>query len=208
MVGIITLALIVFSNSLNVDVWVDKENASYYPTEELHVFFQANRDCYVAIYNSEKGGSINKLFPLEDERGWIEAHRIYELPPTDADYAYVIEGPANIEKIIALASEQRLPDLEDQGPDIISSVIEIHIKEAEPAQLRIVATPPNCRIYVTDTFSGNEKYYGKTPETLILRPGEYIVTIKKTGFRTLTRKVWFEPGEKRSVSVQLTPYWY
>jgi hypothetical protein len=209
MVQLILLCLVVLNNSpLDIDLWLDREDAIYHPTENLEIFFQTSHACYVSVYNIESGGRITRLFPPEGASGWVEASRIYKLPSEDADYDYVIEGPEGIETIIILASNQRLPKFNDAGPDIVSKTIEVYIHEPDPGRLKIVTTPPQCRIYITDMESGDEDYVGKAPQTIYLRPGEYIVEIKKTGFKTLTRKIWIEPGENRRVKVQLLPVWY
>jgi hypothetical protein len=118
----------------------------------------------------------------------------------------VIEGPEGVESIIAVASKERLPELDDEGKDIVTKVVEIHIEEPEPAKLRIISTPKNCRIYITDVDTGEEEYIGKSPRTIGIRPGQYRVRIKKFGYRTLIRKIWLDPGERRRVFVKLIPY--
>lgn len=200
------LSLLTVNGSLNVELWVDREDAVYYPTDNLRIFFRTNRDCFVAVFNIEKGGRVNMLFPQEEEDGWVEAGRVYQLPPRNADYDYVVSGPEGIETIIAVASINRLPTLQDEGPDIVSEAVDIYIREPEPARLSIVSKPNNCRIYITEAESGDEEYIGKTPRTIVMRPGEYTVEIKKVGYRTLKRRIWLDPGERRRVFVELRRY--
>jgi hypothetical protein len=200
------LFLLTLPGPLDIDIWVDKEDATYYPTENLHIFFQANKDCYVAIYNIEVGGRENLLFPPEGKDGRVEAGKTYELPPETADYDYVVSGPVGTEKIIALASAEPLTDLYDERPGVVKEIIEIYIEEPEPAKLRIISTPSHCRIYITELETGETEYIGKAPRTIVIRPGGYKVKIKKIGCRTLTRKVWLDPGERRRIFVKLRPY--
>ncbi|MCK4251462.1 DUF4384 domain-containing protein [candidate division WOR-3 bacterium] len=207
MFPIMLLSLLVLQyGPLNIDVWVDKEEAIYYTTENLKVFFRTDQDCYVAVYDIEVGGREYLLFPLEGEDGWVEAGKTYELPSETADYDYVLSGPEGIETIIVVGSKARLPDLNDEGPDIVREAIEIFVKEPEPGKLRIISTPENCRIYITEIESDDQEYIGKAPRTIVLRPGEYIVKIKKLGYRTLTRRIWLEPGEPRRMFVKLRRY--
>ena len=201
------LALLVLnSSSLSIDIWTNKDDAIYYPTEVLSVFFRTNKDCYVAIYDIEVGGREYRLFPPEGEDGWVQGGRIYELPPETADYEYVIAGPGGIETIIALASTHGLPNRGDESPDIAQDVHEIFIKEPQPAKLRIVSTPKQCHIYIMELDTGDEEYIGETPRTIVIRPGEYLVTIKKSGFKTMSRRIWLDPGEHRRVFVELMRY--
>jgi hypothetical protein len=200
------LLCVLNSNPLSIDVWTDKDDAIYYPTEVLTVFFRTNQDCYIAIYDTEVGGSEYRLFPPEGGSGWVQGGRIYQLPPETADYEYVIAGPGGIETIIALASTHRLPSRGDDGPDIVQDVHEIFIKESQPAKLRIVSTPQQCHIYIMELDTGDEEYIGETPRTIVIRPGEYLVTIKKPGFKTMSRRIWLDPGEHRRVFVELMRY--
>lgn len=202
----IILCTLLTSSLVNVDVWVDEEDAVYYATENLRVFFTTDEACFIAVYNIEVGGGVSQLFPLEGHDGWVEPGVVYELPPPDADYEYVIYGEPGIETIIAVASQQRLPGLDDEAPDVTRKVIEIYVEEPEPATLRFISTPENCRIYVYSVEDDEEEYIGRAPCTVGVRPGEYIVTIKQSGYRTLTRKLWLEPGERRRVFVKLRAY--
>ena len=142
--------LLLNSSSLNIDLWVDKEDAIYYPPENLEIFFKANQDCYVAIYDIEVGGREYRLFPPEGEDGWVTAGEIYQLPPEHADYDYVVSGDAGIETIVAVSSSTKLPRLSDDDPDVVKQALEIYIEESEPARLRIISTPKKCRVYIKE----------------------------------------------------------
>lgn len=204
---LILLSLLSLHNgSLDIDIWVAKEDAIYYPTENLKIFFRANQDCFIAVYDIEVGGRESLLFPPEGEDGWVEAGQTYELPPETAEYDYVISGPEGIETIVAVASTEKLPDLNSEESDVVKKTMEIYIEEPEAATLRIISTPKKCRIYMTEVETGDNEYIGKAPHTVVIRPGEYIIKIKKLGFRTLTRRVWLEPGERRRIFVKLIPY--
>ncbi len=203
---LLILSLLYANQALEIDVWFDREEPVYYPTDNLQVFFRANQNCFIAVYNIEVGGRENILFPLEGETGWIEAHQIYTLPPDTADYDYVVGGPEGTETIIVVASRKSLPDLHDEGPDVVREATEIYIEEPEPAVLRIISTPKNCWVFITEVDSDDNEYSNKAPRTIVLRPGEYIVEIKKSGYRSLTRRIWLEPGERRRVFVKLRRY--
>jgi len=197
------MSLITAGAPLEVSLWTDHEGAPYNTGDLLTIYFSANQSCYVALYNIEQGGGVTRLFPPEDDNGWVRGGQVYQLPPDYADYDYRVTGPAGVETIILVASVNRLPALNDDGPDIITEVVDIEITEPEPAELMIVTVPRRCRIYITETESGNREYAGESPRAIVLNPGEYMVEIKKAGFRTLRRSVSLEPGEKRKVRVQL-----
>jgi hypothetical protein len=203
MLPILILSLFTAVNPLEITLWVDREDAVYTPGDNLSVYFTANQDCYLAVYNVEQGGGVSRLFPPEDDDGWIRGGQVYQLPPEHADYDYRISGPEGVETIIAVASSTRLPGIDDEGPDIVTQLIDIQISEPEPAELIIVSDPRNCRIYITEVESGTTEYVGDSPRVIGLKPGEYTVEIKKAGYRTLRRTVSLQPGEKRKVHVRL-----
>ncbi|MEO0206827.1 MAG: DUF4384 domain-containing protein, partial [candidate division WOR-3 bacterium] len=192
-------------NPINIQMWLNKEEPAYIPGERLKVFFKADKDCFVAVFNIDVGGRENLLFPQQGDNGFIRANRVYELPSPDADYEYEITGPEGTERIIILASTKGLPDLEDVE-SVSRKEIEISIEEPEPAKLRIISTPSKCRIYIKEVMSGERIYVGRTPHTIVLRPGEYIVEIKKLGYQTIRRRIFLEPNDKRRVYVNLLPW--
>lgn len=190
---------------VNLDIWLDRDDYTFYPGDRIKIFFKADRDCYVAIYDIDAGGRESLLFPPQGENGYIQKDRVYELPPPDADYDYEVTGPEGIERIIVLASTEKLPELSDNDK-IFKKEIELSIEEPEPARLRIISTPPKCKIYIKEMKSGDKVYIGKTPRTIVLKPGEYIVEIKKWGYQTMKRRIRLEPDEKRRVYVKLLPW--
>lgn len=192
-------------NQVNVDVWLDRSEYTFYPGDRLKLFFKADRDCYIAVYNIDVGGREHILFPQQGETGFVQKDSVYELPPANADYDYEITGPEGIEKIVVLASTIRLPTLVDTER-IFKKEIELRIEEPEPAKLRIISTPPKCKIYIKEVKSGKRVYIGRTPRTIVLKPGEYIVEIKKFGYDSIKRRIMLEPGEKRRVYVHLFPW--
>lgn len=198
------LSLIALSNPLNISIWVNHDDAIYEPGENLYVYFGADRGCYLAVYNVEQGGGVSRLFPPDGDDGWIRGGQTYQLPSQSSDFDYVVSGPEGIETIVAMASRQRLPTLDDEGVDIVTEIIHIQIREVESAELVIVSRPENCRIYVIDAESGEREYVGKTPRGVVLRPGEYVVEIKKVGYRPLERSIRLQPGETRKVYVKLS----
>ena len=202
----ILLSLIALNNPLQVSLWVDRQDRVYQPGDNLFIYFSASQDCFVALYDIEQGGGVTRLFPPEDADGWVRGGQTYQIPAESADYDYVVSGPEGVETMIVMASQDRLPELHDEGPGIATEMIDIQIKELEPAELIIVSAPKKCRIYVTEAESGIREYVGKTPRGIVLRPGEYFVEIKKVGYRPLERSISLAAGEDRKVFVRLSRY--
>uniref|UniRef100_A0A7C4X9V2 DUF4384 domain-containing protein n=1 Tax=candidate division WOR-3 bacterium TaxID=2052148 RepID=A0A7C4X9V2_UNCW3 len=191
-------------DSVNIDVWFNKDEPVYNPGENLKIFFRTDKDCYIAVYDIEVGGRENLLFPPEGESGMVRANMVYELPPEDADFDYEITGPEGTERIIILASLSGLPEIKDRT--VIKKEIAITVIEPEPAKLKIISSPKRCRIYIESVQTGDEVYIGYTPRTIVLKPGEYIVRIKKAGYVSLEKRIKLEPDERRRVYVRLLPW--
>lgn len=94
---------------LEIDVWVDNEDGIYYKGEEITIFFQADYDCYAAIYSVDTRGDVNLLFP-EDHRddGFIRGGELYSIPGGYSDYSLIVSGPEGIEHIQAVASVEKI----------------------------------------------------------------------------------------------------
>jgi hypothetical protein len=203
MVFVMLLSLITLNSDLQVSMWADQDDAIYHPGDLLTIYFTANQGCFLAVYNVEQGGGVSRLFPPQGDDGWVRGGQTYQLPPEHADYDYRVSGPEGVETIIAVATLDRLPTLQDEGPDIVTEVIDVQIQEPESAELIIVSEPRDCRIYITEELSGLREYVGDTPRAIVLKPGEYVVEVKKAGYRSLRRSVDLRPGEQRKVFVRL-----
>ena len=206
MAGLIFAIFITANSAVDIELWVDKEEPIYQVNEHLGIFFKTDVDCYVAIYDIEVGGDEYRLFPPDGDEGWVTAGHVYELPGNAADYNYVISGPPGVETIIAYASMEPIPDLHDLDSDISRRTVEIYVQEPAPAKLRFISTPDDCRIYITELMTDDTEYVGRAPRTVVIRPGEYIVAIKRTGFHTLKRRITIDPDDRRRIFVKLTPY--
>ncbi len=111
------------THKLDVDVWVDKgQDASYYPGEDIRVFFRANQDAYVLLYNVDTQGRVSLLFPYDyrDQR-LVQGDRPVPVPGNGEDYYLKVNGPAGTEMVVAIVSREPFPiadlgwnsDLED-----------------------------------------------------------------------------------------------
>ncbi len=96
----------IHKKDLDIRVWTNKtEGKSFGQGEHIIIYFQANRDCYVTIYNLDTRGNINLLFPIEDsEPNYVEGGRIYTIPDYYDDFDLVVDGPPGTEYIQAVAS--------------------------------------------------------------------------------------------------------
>jgi hypothetical protein len=202
MLPLALLVLLNLNGALDVDIWVNKEDAVYQPGEKLRISFEATEDCYAAVYDIEPGGKASRLFPPEGDSGWVKAEHTYELPPPTADVDYVVGEDPGEEEFVVLASRDHLPTLADSSNAVIRKTARITIEEPEPARLRIISTPGHGRIYITEVASGEKTYLGRAPKTIELAPGDYVITVKLAGYYTISRRIRLEAGDWRRVFVR------
>ncbi|MCK4404360.1 MAG: DUF4384 domain-containing protein, partial [candidate division Zixibacteria bacterium] len=91
---------------LDIEVWMDKgEGVTYYPGEDIKVYFRTSRDCYVVIYNIDTRGYVHLLYPLDRRDDlYVEGGRVYRIPDRFDDYDLTVNGPEGVEYIQAVAS--------------------------------------------------------------------------------------------------------
>lgn len=95
------------NGSLDIEVWTNKEEgASFGQGENLVVYFRANRDCYVTVYDLNTEGDINLLYPYDPrDDHFIEGGRVYTIPDYYDDFVLRVNGDPGLEFIQAVASE-------------------------------------------------------------------------------------------------------
>jgi len=103
-----------YDRFLDVEIWTD--NDEYYQGENIVISFQANRDCFVAIYNVDTRGRVNLIFPTDPrENGWIEGGEVYQIPSPYDEYDLTVRGPEGMEllQIVASGKPFAVPDWYD-----------------------------------------------------------------------------------------------
>lgn len=203
MLPLLLLVLVDSEIGLTADIRVDREDAVYEFGERIEILFEVSRDCYAAVYDIEPGGRAVRLFPREGSEGWVRANQTYRLPEPDAEVDYVVGETEGEESFVIVASPEFLPDLEDTSGNVVWEVQQITVEPPEPVHLRIITTPSRGRIYITEVESDETEYIGKAPRTIVLKPGEYIITIKRVGYYTMDRRIVLEPGDRRRIFVRL-----
>ncbi len=95
---------------LDIEVWADKgDGATYYPGDDIKVYFRASRDCYVVVYNIDTRGYVHLLYPVDRrDDPYVEGGRVYRIPDRFDEYELTVNGPDGMEYIQAVASFEPL----------------------------------------------------------------------------------------------------
>jgi uncharacterized protein DUF4384 len=126
---------VVRAGRLDVDVWINKDEGGVYnPGESMRVYFRANSDGYVLVFNVDTEGYVHLVYPYgPGDQFSVEGARTYRIPSRSDPYDLVADGPPGIEYVVAVASpipfqdlpwylsadraDGGRPDLEDEGDD-------------------------------------------------------------------------------------------
>lgn len=89
----------------DIEIWTNKGyDATYYYGEDIAVYFRAERDCYVVVYDIDPSGAVTVLFPSNYyNSSFVTGDRVYRIPDYYSDYALEVSGASGTEHIFAVA---------------------------------------------------------------------------------------------------------
>lgn len=107
------------SPSFSVRLWTDRGDTAtgipgYRIGEFVTLYFEADRDCYVTIFDFTTSGSIHVLFPnsfMPNNR--VKANRTYRIPDAQAGFKIRVTGPPGIERLKLFATTKDIPLFEE-----------------------------------------------------------------------------------------------
>lgn len=209
---------------LNRDCFVPKQRAT--------VRFWTDRATYVYIYNIDSKGRVWLLFPNGFSREpWVSKGE-HLLPDSDR-YSLVIEGPAGVEYIQAIASLYPIPWLEYRGDKPFrllstkagagkfSEELERWLKRSLPkgswaidwveygvswGKLIVRSWPPEAEVYVDGRFLGMTRSEGEDEPAkleLWLGKGYHHVLLTKEGFGSRSRSIYLGACETEELEFRL-----
>ncbi|SEI70572.1 LGFP repeat-containing protein [Deinococcus reticulitermitis] len=143
---------------LKVDVWVNKDasgdrNPVYRRGEDISVGLRTNQDAYVYLFNVNASGVIDLFFPNGyEESNFVKAGVTRVFPPRGAGYTFTVGGPNGQDKLLALASTQRLDlgDLARFGEQQRFATVRVRGQGQLAQALSIVVNPLPADGWVTD----------------------------------------------------------
>jgi len=93
--------------------------------DKIVVYFMADMDCYLTLFNIGTSGKLTILFPnYLFQNNFITANKIYAIPGKEYPFEYELSGPPGVEKIKAIAttSKRNLVDFEFSKADFFHTV--------------------------------------------------------------------------------------
>lgn len=103
-----TAAAPISAEVIQVDLRVRGDETVFVPSDELVMYAETDRDCYLVVYNVDSYGRVRLLYPGDpDDSAWVEGGRTVRIPPHGSRYDLVLGDPG-VEFIAAVASDDQI----------------------------------------------------------------------------------------------------
>jgi len=95
------------ADDLQISIWPDRgEGASYAIGDPIAMNVEANKDCFLILYNIDTRGNLRILFPYDPwDDNFVSAGDVIRFPRSQDGYDWTVDGPAGIEYVQAIATE-------------------------------------------------------------------------------------------------------
>ncbi len=99
---------------INIKLVLDKSKVK--PGDTVAVNFEADRDCYLTLIDVGTSGKITRLWPndFSGNDNFVKADKRYSFPSSSDRFLFRVSGPDGIERIIAIATEDKNAIISDQ----------------------------------------------------------------------------------------------
>ncbi|WP_293909253.1 DUF4384 domain-containing protein [Deinococcus sp.] len=226
---------------VSVRVYTDKnpdgsQTPDYRVGEKITINVITNQDAYVYLFNIDGSGKIDQLLPNRFASGanFVKANVVKSFPAPGDTFTFDIDGPAGLNKVLALASktELNLGDLSSfSGQQNELATVKAKGQEQLAQALSIVVNPIPQNSWVSDTafynvalaqqvqtgnlFVGtnvpggvvflNGQRLGDANQTYsAIRPGSYPVRITAPGYRDYVANISIRAGATTNVNVEFS----
>ncbi len=133
-----------------VQLWTDREDATYKVGEEVKLYFKTDKDCYLTLFCVGAGGKVYIIFPNEYHKdNFVKAGNEYSVLPEGAKFVLKAVKPAGVELIKGIATLVRVPLLEKEDIKPAGPVQEVNLPEEQLARSLGITFNPVKRQYWT-----------------------------------------------------------
>jgi hypothetical protein len=147
--------------TFSVEVFLDKDSSgnatpSYQIGEAISIGVRVSEAAYIYVFNVRSTGEIIQILPnrydADGQNNYLQAGETKYFPPRGARYAFNVDGPNGLDKVIAVASRsqldtRQLADFTGTGNFATSNIGQDGFAQT----FSIVVTPIPQEDWVTDT---------------------------------------------------------
>jgi len=221
---------------LKVDVTLSKngDNPAYTIGQPITVSVSVNQDAYVYLFSVKASGGVDLILPNRFSGGenFLKAGETRTFPPQGAKFSFTVDGPAGQEKVLAVASRNKL-DIDQiatfkGAKPLAETNVQVRTQENLARALSIVVEPVPAADWVTSVASyrvvapapttgtllinnlpvGATVFFdnatvGQVGTTFTLTPGKHSVRIVLEGYRPFTGTVTVGAGKTSTFQPQL-----
>jgi hypothetical protein len=162
--------------TFSVEVFTDKDSSgsgtpSYQIGEAISIGVRVSEAAYVYVFNVRSTGEVIQILPnrydQDGQNNYLQAGETKYFPPRGARYAFNVDGPNGLDKVIAVASRsqldtRQLADFTGTGNFATSDIGQDGFAQT----FSIVVTPIPQEDWVTDTalfYVGSQTVTSTTP---------------------------------------------
>jgi hypothetical protein len=227
--------------SFDVEVFVDRDPSgrgapAYGVGEAIQLGVRVSEDAYVYLFSISADGEVVQILPNRfDAAGrdnYVRANQTTYFPPSGARYSYVVDPPAGLAKVIAVASKREIDTrtlasfrserdfqatstIGEEGFARALSIVVQPLPQQDwvtSTALYYVGRAPAQAAYgtlsVTSSPTNAEVYIdgqfaGFTPLRWGERPGSVTVEVRRDGYQTESQRVNVRPGSVTDVALTL-----
>jgi hypothetical protein len=92
-----------------VDLWVDRQDATYKVGDQIVFYFKASKDCRLTLFNVGTSGKVAIIFPNDHHKdNAVKAGMEYRIPAKDAKYLFRAQGPVGEDVVKAIATLEKV----------------------------------------------------------------------------------------------------
>jgi hypothetical protein len=107
----------------SIKIWSDRgTNPVYQKDEKMKFYVRATKDCHLRLLYRTVDGTHAQIYPNKwGAADQLQANRVYAFPASNAGFEFIVQEPYGAEIVKAIASTNKLPQLdgEDAGGIII-----------------------------------------------------------------------------------------
>lgn len=226
----------------SVEVFVDRDPSgdatpSYAVGEQITVGVRVSEDAYVYLFNVRSDSTVNQILPnnydADGQNNFVRAGETKYFPPQGAAYAFQLDAPEGLDKVIAVASRTQLDtstlasfaadpnfassQLGEQGFAEALSIIVEPLPQADwvsdTALIYVGSTAPPAPLYgtisVTSEPSGaqvfiDDTFVGYTPLSYGTTVGNHFVYLEQEGYEIYELNATVVGGQTREIAATLT----